>query len=414
MRRIAISSGHGLHIRGAAGVLDEVNEARRVVRRVVELLRSSGVTVNSFNDDTSTTQSQNLKTIVDYHNRQVRDLDVSVHFNAYQSTTRPMGTECLHVSQEKLATDLAAAMSRSGHLINRGAKRRTNLYFLNSCAKPAVLLEVCFVDSTADAKLYQENYEGICQAIAETIGQVKIAPGEAATGEVVVMPPPQPQAAKSAPRRLTLRQGTRGPEVVTLQQALGITSDGIFGPNTKRAVMDFQRAQGLTPDGVVGLLTWAKLRGDAEPPPLPKQQLLDQRDIKCSVFGGARDPNDSAYPPFSRITDIEMGCALPWRFKDHRPFVLIRNRATGYEAICEIRDIGPWLIDDEYWVNGDRPLAETCWKNKTPLPRGPNKGKVPNGAGIDITPGAAKAIGLSGMGQVDWRFVDQDEAVAAA
>jgi hypothetical protein len=39
------------------------------------------------------------------------------------------------------------------------------------------------------------------------------------------------------------------------------------------------------------------------------------------------------------------------------------------------------------------------------LPRGPNQGKTPNGAGIDITPAAAKAIGLSGMGQVSWKFI---------
>jgi hypothetical protein len=29
--RVVISSGHGLHVRGASGVLDEVDEARRVV-----------------------------------------------------------------------------------------------------------------------------------------------------------------------------------------------------------------------------------------------------------------------------------------------------------------------------------------------------------------------------------------------
>jgi hypothetical protein len=394
---IVISSGHSLRVRGAAGVLDEVNEARRVVARVTELLQGAGVGVKAFNDDTSTTQSQNLKTIVDYHNRQSRDLDVSVHFNAYQTTTKPMGTECLYVSQQKLAADTAAAMARSGGFINRGPKKRTNLYFLNNTSKPAILLEVCFVDSSADAELYKKNHEAICKAIAEVVGKVSVGGAK----------PPAPPSTS----RPVLREGSRGDDVTHLQRELSIPADGIFGPQTKAAVQRFQRGQGLEQDGVVGPLTWAALDNPADIPP-PPEQPFDQIDIKCSVFGGSKDPNKSAYPPYDNITDREFGVALPWRFQGIRPQVLIRNRATDYEVMCEIRDIGPWLIDDEYWAEGARPLAETCFKNKAPLPRGPHKGKVPNGAGIDITPAAAKALGLSGMGQVDWRFIDPDEATA--
>src|SRR4029077_15810569 len=38
MPRIAISAGHGLYVRGASGILDEVDEARRVVARLGEEL----------------------------------------------------------------------------------------------------------------------------------------------------------------------------------------------------------------------------------------------------------------------------------------------------------------------------------------------------------------------------------------
>ena len=31
--RIVIASGHGNHVRGASGIIDEVDEARRVVER---------------------------------------------------------------------------------------------------------------------------------------------------------------------------------------------------------------------------------------------------------------------------------------------------------------------------------------------------------------------------------------------
>jgi hypothetical protein len=98
---------------------------------------------------------------------------------------------------------------------------------------------------------------------------------------------------------------------------------------------------------------------------------------------------------------------LPFKFQGDRPKVRVINRETGQEVVCEIVDLGPWLTDDEAYVMGDqRPLAETCYLNSEPLPRGPNAGKVPNGAGIDVTPGAARAIGLEGKGMVDWAFVD--------
>lgn len=169
---IVISSGHGLKVRGATGILDEVNEARRVVPAVAKCLRQNGCTVYEFNDDTSTTQNQNLQTIVNYHNSKTRDLDISVHFNAYQKTEKAMGTECLYVSQQDLAARVSTAMAESGKLIDRGPKHRTNLYFLNNTKAPAILLEVCFVDSTTDAKNYEANFEAICAAIANTVAPV--------------------------------------------------------------------------------------------------------------------------------------------------------------------------------------------------------------------------------------------------
>ena len=38
-----------------------------------------------------------------------------------------------------------------------------------------------------------------------------------------------------------------------------VTVDGIFGPNTRNAVIAAQRALGLTPDGIVGPITWNAL-----------------------------------------------------------------------------------------------------------------------------------------------------------
>jgi GH25 family lysozyme M1 (1,4-beta-N-acetylmuramidase) len=57
----------------------------------------------------------------------------------------------------------------------------------------------------------------------------------------------------------TLKKGSSGSDVTTLQELLKITQDGQFGPKTKAAVIAFQAANGLTADGVVGNLTWEKL-----------------------------------------------------------------------------------------------------------------------------------------------------------
>jgi N-acetylmuramoyl-L-alanine amidase len=166
---VVISSAHGKRIRGARGLIDEVDQSREVVARVAEDLRNLGASVSVFHDDTSTTQSTNLRTIVAAHNGRKRDLDVSVHFNAAYKTDDPRGTEVLHRTQEALAKTVSAAIANASGLINRGAKKRTNLAFLNRTKKPAIVIEICFVDSTADVRLYKEHFGAICEAIARAL-----------------------------------------------------------------------------------------------------------------------------------------------------------------------------------------------------------------------------------------------------
>ena len=56
-----------------------------------------------------------------------------------------------------------------------------------------------------------------------------------------------------------LRRGDRGGSVHELQENLGITADGIFGPATEASVKALQSRKGLTPDGIVGPRTWEAL-----------------------------------------------------------------------------------------------------------------------------------------------------------
>ena len=190
--RIVISSGHGKYIRGASGILDEVDEARKVVEQVADELRNRGVDVTTYHDDVSQSQNENLNRIVDFHNSKSRDLDVSVHFNAYVETDKPMGVEVLFVTQADLAGEMSAAIAEAGDLIDRGAKKRTDLFFLNNTEMPSILIETCFVDSVADADSYNTNFEEICDAIASMLGGAEegTQPPEIDLPDRPVKPPP--------------------------------------------------------------------------------------------------------------------------------------------------------------------------------------------------------------------------------
>lgn len=173
-KSIVISSGHGLKISGAIGTLNEVTEARKVVNKVAEYLKQLGVSVKVFHEDKATTKTDNLANIVNYHNSQSRELDVSVHFNANVKTASPMGTEVLYYDKKAEASALSKAIATAGGFKDRGGKERKELYFLRKTTKPALLIEVCFVDSTADASLYNKNFDKICRAIAEHIAGKKL------------------------------------------------------------------------------------------------------------------------------------------------------------------------------------------------------------------------------------------------
>ena len=74
----------------------------------------------------------------------------------------------------------------------------------------------------------------------------------------------------TVPPSSVLRQGSSGPDVITLQYLLdliseyypeipGLVQDGIFGSGTRQSVVAFQRTMGLNADGVVGPQTWKAL-----------------------------------------------------------------------------------------------------------------------------------------------------------
>lgn len=79
------------------------------------------------------------------------------------------------------------------------------------------------------------------------------------------LPAPAPQVvAAYVPPPATLRLGSRGPLVQTLQRRLNahgaaVKVDGDFGPATLAALLSFQAAGGLAADGICGPMSWRAL-----------------------------------------------------------------------------------------------------------------------------------------------------------
>lgn len=179
-----VHGGHSLKCRGASGLLDEVNEDRKVKNRVIELLRENGHTVYDCTDDNGTSQNANLKAIVNKCNSHSVDLDVSIHLNAGGGT----GTEVYAYSNssrakpyaERIASNISGALG----IRNRGVKTSTKLYVLRKTNSPALLVECCFVDNAIDKVKW--NADKCAKAIVEGILNKSV-------NEHIETPTPKPQ-----------------------------------------------------------------------------------------------------------------------------------------------------------------------------------------------------------------------------
>lgn len=83
----------------------------------------------------------------------------------------------------------------------------------------------------------------------------------------------------------TIKKGSRGNEVATLQRKLNLIADGIFGKITDEAVRDFQKSRGLAADGIVGPRTWAALGIGS----LPNTRRIDKIIFHCSATPEGKD-----------------------------------------------------------------------------------------------------------------------------
>lgn len=56
-----------------------------------------------------------------------------------------------------------------------------------------------------------------------------------------------------------MKDGTGESDIEAIQRAVDVKPDGVYGPNTEKAVRAYQKNQGLTADGIVGRDTWNRM-----------------------------------------------------------------------------------------------------------------------------------------------------------
>ena len=167
MAKYNVHGGHNSIVPGAASILNEVTEDRKVKDKVIQLLKAAGHTVYDCTDDAGKTVGANLANIVAKCNKHTVDLDISIHLNAGGGT----GTEVFYYTGSTAGKTKAAAVSQKVAaalgIRNRGAKSSSGLYVLKNTKATAILVECCFVDSKTDQGKW--NVDKCAAAIVEAI-----------------------------------------------------------------------------------------------------------------------------------------------------------------------------------------------------------------------------------------------------
>jgi peptidoglycan DL-endopeptidase CwlO len=110
----------------------------------------------------------------------------------------------------------------------------------------------------------------------------------------------QQTTATAAQSTQLLKKGSRGPAVAALQGQLGITADGVFGPQTKAAVKAFQARNGLAVDGIVGPITRGALGGGSSSSSASSKGPAPSRTVTIAVQQKLGISADGVYGPQSR------------------------------------------------------------------------------------------------------------------
>lgn len=169
-KKLEFHVGHYGDGTGARGIIDEVQYARKFIKRIYDICVANGVPATYYEDKISKSQTQNINHLVAHHNAERNGFIVSGHLNASGSVTNQgIGAEVLYYDQAAIAKEVVDAICTASGLKNRGAKKRTDLGVLVRTYEPAILIEFGFVTSKKDVELMNQHFETICQAVAKVL-----------------------------------------------------------------------------------------------------------------------------------------------------------------------------------------------------------------------------------------------------
>ena len=170
--RIILDAGHGGRDSGA--VFEnrvEKEDNLNLTLAVGRLLEEQGVDV-VYTRQEDIYQSPFQKATI--ANELEGDLFVSIHRNSSGIPNQYQGIETLIYSMggfpEEVAVNINKELEELGY-INLGIEERPRLIVLNSTQMPAVLVEVGFINSEADNRLFVDFFEETAEAIARGIAE---------------------------------------------------------------------------------------------------------------------------------------------------------------------------------------------------------------------------------------------------
>jgi N-acetylmuramoyl-L-alanine amidase len=177
--RISVDAGHQFPSvdSGAIGIGNVIEDTlnREVANLVIQKLTTLGANVLDVTPQTAGCLLDSLAQRCDASNAFGAKVHICIHHNAFDGNAH--GAETLYVSKQgsKLATAIQNEIIKLGY-INRGIKKRKDLYVLNhTIAIVAVITECGFVDSTIDMSLYDPDKEStsIVNGVVNYIAQLK-------------------------------------------------------------------------------------------------------------------------------------------------------------------------------------------------------------------------------------------------
>ena len=285
--KIGVNDGHTLSGAGtgAVGVIKEGEHTRLVGEEVRRLLKEKGIAVFNCTVDYAETTNESLSLVVQQANREDLDWFIAIHFNA--GGGKGVEVYTYEGRQYQDAIDVCNNIAALG-FNNRGVKAGTGLYVIRRTKAKSMLIEVCFVDTEDANKYLKVGHKAIAKAIVDALDDhINSDPIKELntpstsqnqftttfTGDDWVRRLQQecnnqgfskqkvdgiagPATLAGCP---VLKNGAKGNITKLLQEKLGISVDGIFGNETKKAVISYQKSKGLSADGIVGKETWKKL-----------------------------------------------------------------------------------------------------------------------------------------------------------